>query len=221
MSNNIYTDIQTAINYLLYHNLYNQKNYNIIKEIKKSILCQIHRLLYYRLESFIYSYENTSLISIFNKYEFIRHLKYSIQDRFTFYELCANIKIPKLLLLQLANNKTNSYVVIATHIAKQVCEIIQNKINNYNTNNIIIDTILNFNNYIIPIDNNFNFTRLERLNPGSCIIIFNFLSLFYDDQRIFVFNCITDKNNKYHSWIHINNEKCKNDDCACVDKYII
>ena len=122
ITDNIFFDIQIAMNYLLYNNLKNEDNYNIIRKIKKSVIHSIFNVLQLNLES--YKYKN---LNLYNKYfyDILNYLLYE-SNRLNVLELFDNIKVSNTVLFKLSP----SYFI--RHIAYKVHGIFYNFYCNFN-----------------------------------------------------------------------------------------
>ena len=212
ISDNVYINTQSAMKYLLYHQLKNEKEYHVIKRMKKLFI----DMSYSRFRSY--------LITDYHS-EITQNMINNFPDKTTFFELCDGVKVPRTLLLQLSNKSTNSFLDIGRNICNQVLEIFL-KIWPYH---LIPDSRKT---RCCDIDRHISSTTKENIDkwcwsgyesemPGCSIIYLNFLQLCRDDQVGYFLHKITNIDKKLHWWVHINKKKCGSYYCACTNNIFL
>lgn len=212
ISDNIYTDTQNAMKYFLYHQLKSEKEYYIIKKMKKLFT------------DMCYSRFRTYLINNYHS-EITQDMINKFPNKTTFFELCHGVKVSRTLLFQLSNKSTNSFLDIGRHICKQVIEIFL-KIWPYD---LIPDSRKAI---CCDIEGHTRSTTKENIDywcwsgyesdmPGCSIIYLNFLKLCRDDQVDYFLHKITNTHKKPHWWVHINRKRCGSYYCACKDNIFL
>jgi hypothetical protein len=217
ISNNNHTNIRNAYNYLLYHQLKNEDEYYIIRQMKNLFI----RMIYSNLFTYLIIGNDEDIDDIENDTEDINEdMIYLFPDESTFIKLCSSITVSFALLIELSKNNSNFYVRLGKHICYKVFDIFYDKIWPLT---IISDSIIN---KYFNIDIHIKSTTKENIDewiwsefefeiPGCCIILLNFLKLIKDDQVEYFLSKITNNNKVFLNWIHHNKLRCLRYKCQC------